>query len=174
MKQLKLKMGQSYKKQFGGELLIGQRKTQRPLSIKKPIHLVLRSSQSKVFVPWNRSLEELIYRIAKQFNVKIYDLSLNWSHIHSIIMIKDRKDYVRFIRALTSILAQKIKLKFGKVTSVFNLRPFTRILEWGRDFNNVLDYVLLNQLESVGLIERSKAMITNKKRPSILFPRLGS
>lgn len=105
MKQLKLKMGQSYKKQFGGELLIGQRKTQRPLSIKKPIHLVLRSSQSKVFVPWNKSLEELIYKTAKQFNIKIYDLSLNWSHIHSIIMIKDRMDYVRFVRALTSILA---------------------------------------------------------------------
>ena len=156
MKQLKFKYGPSYKKSFGGELLLGKRKSVRPLANTKPIHLVIRSSQSKVFIPWNRSLEKLIYKLADKFNIKIYDLSLNWSHIHSLIMIKDRKDYLGFIRALTSIVAQRIRAKLGAQTKVFPLRPFTRILEWGRDFENVLNYVLLNQLESVGLIRRQK------------------
>lgn len=154
MKQLKLKCSNSYKKEFGGELLVGRRKTQRPLSIKRPIHLVLRSTQSKVFIPWNRSLEKLIYKLAQRFNIKIYDLSLNWSHIHSVILIKSRQDYVGFIRALSSILAKKIRLAKGFSTPIFTLRPFTRILEWGRDFANTLNYVLINQLESVSLINR--------------------
>ena len=125
---------------------------------------MLRSSQSKVFVPWNRSLEKLIYKVAAQFHITIYDLALNWNHIHFIIMIKNRQDYVKFIRALTSILSQKIKLKFGKATEVFGLRPFTRILEWGRDFKNTLSYLLTNQLESVGLIKRLKPQKTSSKR----------
>ena len=156
MKQLKFKYGRDYKKAFGGELLLRKRKVARPLSTKNPIHLVIRSSQTKVFIPWNRSLEGLIYTLAKKFNIKIYDLSLNWSHIHALMMIKDRRDYVGFIRELTSRMAQKIRLKLGGRAEVFTLRPFTRIIEWGRDFNNVLDYVLLNQLESLNLIARKQ------------------
>ncbi len=37
MKQLKFNFGRNYKKQFGGELLVGKKK-QRPLVVKKPIH----------------------------------------------------------------------------------------------------------------------------------------
>ncbi len=127
---------------------------------------MLRSSQSKVFVPWNRSLEKLIHKVAAQFHITIYDLALNWNHIHFLILIKDRQDYVKFIRALTSILSQKIKLKLGKGTKVFGLRPFTRILEWGRDFRNTLNYLLTNQLESVGLIKRLKKQKKNQREAS--------
>ena len=134
MKQLKMKFAKNYKKQFGGELLIGKRKTQRPLSTKKPIHLVLRSDTVKLFTPYNSSLEKLIYRTAGRFQIRIYDLALNWNHIHAVIMINDRKDYVAFIRALTSLISTKIKSKLKNLTTVFTLRPFTRILEWGRDF----------------------------------------
>ena len=154
MKQLKMKFANNYKKQFGGELLIGKRKSQRPLSTKKLVHLIVRSSQNKVFIPWNRSLENLVYRLADRFGLKIYDLSLNWSHIHAIIMIKDRKDYIGFIRALTSLLAQRIRARLVAEKTIFTLRPFTRILEWGRAFSHALDYLLINQLESVGLINR--------------------
>ena len=104
MKQLKIKFAHSYKRQFGGELLIGKRRSQRPLSTKKPIHLVLRSKTVRLFKPHNKSLEKLIYRMAGKFNIRIYELAPNWNHIHAIVMIKDRNDYVRFIRALTSLM----------------------------------------------------------------------
>ena len=162
MKQFKF--NSTYKKSFGGELLIVKRKTQRPLSMKKPIHLVLRSSQAKVFIPWSRSLEKLIYNLADRFHVKIYDLSLNWNHIHSVIMIKDRKNYNQFIRALTSLLAEKIRRHLKITTPIFTLRPFTRILEWGRDFERALDYLLLNQLESLNLVNRLEKDLRKKLR----------
>ena len=156
MKQLKMKIKTSYQKQFGGELLVNIRKSQRPLSLKKPIHLVLRSDTVKLFNPNNTNLEKLIYRVAGQFQIRVYDLALNWNHIHAIIKIKDRKDYVRFIRALTSLIAVKIKSIIKDLKAVFTLRPFTRILEWGRDFKSTQDYVYQNQLEAFGLIRRMK------------------
>lgn len=121
----------------------------------------------------NLTSDEIIKNnLAAQFHITIYDLALNWNHIHFLILIKDRQDYVKFIRALTSILSQKIKLKFGKGTEVFELRPFTRILEWGRDFRNTLNYLLTNQLESVGLIKRLKKQ-KKSKQVTIWVPCLG-
>lgn len=157
MRQLKFKFANNYKKEFGGELLAGKRKSKRPLSTKKPIHLVIRSSQRKVFLPNNKSLQDLIQRMANRFNIKIYDLALNWSHIHAVILLKDRADYAKFIRALTSIMADRVRKKLGSETEIFCLRPYTRILEWGRDFKNALNYTWLNYFESFGWIKRSKS-----------------
>lgn len=101
--------------------------------------------------------------MAGRFQIRIYDLALNWNHIHAIIMIKDRKDYVAFIRALTSLISIKIKLNLKDLKTVFTLRPFTRILEWGKDFKNTQNYVYLNQLEAFGYIKRKKINNANAK-----------
>ncbi len=157
-------------KSFGGELLKGRRKSKRPLSFKSPIHLVLRAIQSKIFRPGNQSLEKLIHRTAQQNGIQIYELAINWSHIHFAIMVRRRENYLRFIRVLTSKLAMavaKTKMVSQAQTKevsapvaapkLFTLRPFTRILSWGRDFKNALQYLKLNQQESRGeIIRRSK------------------
>jgi REP element-mobilizing transposase RayT len=143
---------------FEGELLKGKRKSKRPLSTKAPMHLILRSSQSKVFRPTNQRLEKLIHRTAKESGVGIYELAINWSHIHFVIKIQRRENYVKFIRVLTSRLAmavQKIEAPL-KTQKLFTLRPFTRILHWGRDFKNTLEYLGLIQLEAAGFTRRKK------------------
>jgi REP element-mobilizing transposase RayT len=97
---------------------------------------------------------------AKKFNIQIYEFALNWSHIHLVIRLKDQNDYQKFIRSMTSIIAQKIKMKYcasGRhYEKTFELRPFTRILNWGKDFKNALCYQVLNQLEARGLVVRKK------------------
>lgn len=70
MKQLKMGFLKNYKKEFGGSLLVGKRKTARPLSIKQPIHLVLKSCHKGVFNPGNISLENLIKGQAKTLALK--------------------------------------------------------------------------------------------------------
>jgi REP element-mobilizing transposase RayT len=156
MRQLSFDFTKNYKKEFGGSLLLGKRKSKRPLSTKHPLHLVLKSSYKGVFNPSNKSLRELIQKQSKRFGIKIYDYAVNWSHIHLIIRIKDRTDYLKFIRAITSIIALRAKEFDSKFDQVFTLRPFTRILSWGRDFRNALSYQVLNQLEAVGLARRTK------------------
>lgn len=138
-----------------GSLLIGKRKSKRPISTQSPLHLVLKSDLKGVFNPGNRRLEKRIRSLAQKFNLKIYDLALNWSHIHCVIRIKDRGDYNAFVRALTGTIALKIRKSIRDIAAVFTLRPFTRILSWGRDFKNALNYQVLNQLEAWGLIQRA-------------------
>ena len=60
MKQLFFDFIQGYKKEFGGSLPVGKRKSKRPLSTKHPIHLILKSSQKGLFNPMNISLDQLI------------------------------------------------------------------------------------------------------------------
>jgi hypothetical protein len=160
MKQISFGFCKNYKNSFGGGLLVGKRKTKRPLSTKKPIHLILKSMHKGVFVPGNQSLEKLIFSQAKKFNIQIYEFALNWSHIHLVIRLKNQNDYHKFIRSMTSIIAQKIKMKYCATgrhyEKTFELRPFTRILSWGRDFKNTIHYQVLNQLEARGLVVRKK------------------
>ena len=56
-----------------------------------------------------------------------------------------------FIRTLTSLLVSLLsKLKGKSLKGLFDLRPFTRILSWGRDFRNVIHYHELNDMEARG------------------------
>ncbi len=148
----------------GGSLLEGKRKGRRALSTKHAIHLVLKSNLKGVFSPGNRRLEQLIQNTAERFHIRVYSTALNWSHMHFVIKIKDRKNYNAFVRVLTSALAIKIRKYKNFAGKVFTLRPFTRILNWGRDFKNVLSYLEINQLESSGFLIRSKKTKKVKKK----------
>ncbi len=96
MRQSSFGFLKDYKKEFGGALLQGKRKVKRPLSTKHPIHLVLKATQKNVFSPGNLGLEKLVRYQCKKLGIQIYDLALNWSHLHCLIKIKDRKNYIGF------------------------------------------------------------------------------
>jgi hypothetical protein len=183
MRQTSFGFRKDYKKEFGGSLLLGKRKSKRPLSTKHPIHLILKADQKGVFNPSSQKLNSLIRKTARLFNIQIYDLAVNWSHIHFLIRFKQRNDYVKFIRALSSLLTEFSNISEPQCSSgrspiqtaeisdstvqkrkLFTLRPFTRILAWGRDFRNAFSYLSLNQQESFGLIDRKKKVNLSKNR----------
>ena len=174
MKQFELGFIKNQKsaKCFGGELLTNKRKSKRPLSPNLPLHLVLRSTSKIVFSPHNFRLEKLIHQIANESNIRIYEFAINWSHLHFVILAKTREDYNYFVRVLSSKLAMAIqKSQTIKAKKLFALRPFTRILTWGRDFKNARAYMILNQKESRGEIKRekkvkSKIQLKQTGRPS--------
>ena len=171
------KQSQKYAKGFGGELLLGKRKEKRPLSDKKPMHLILRSDSVKVFTPTNKSLKNLIYRTAEKYSIKIYELALNHTHIHLVVKLKNNDSYNTFIRELTSKMANAIRRFFKSICgaqsrqkancvdlkTILSHRPFSRILDWGRDFQNCIDYVILNINESMGWLVRLK----EKPKPNL-------
>ncbi len=166
MQEFDFKAANKSRKEHGGSPLEGKRKGSRALSTKHAIHLILKSDLKGVFNPGNRRLEQLIRNTAERFQVRVYSMALNWSHIHFVIKIKDSKDYNAFIRLLTSILAIKIRKHKNFPSKVFTLLPFTRIVTWGRDFKNVLSYLELNQLESLGLFVRPKKRKMTRKKTS--------
>jgi hypothetical protein len=77
---------------FGGEYLVGRRKSKKPLSTRDPLHLVLRTDCGPVFRPQNLRLEKLIQRLARESGVRLYELAINWSHIHFVLHFKRREN----------------------------------------------------------------------------------
>ena len=162
MRQTNFEFLKDYKKQFGGSLLVGKRKSARPISTKHPLHLVLKSSDKSYFNPTNSQLEKIIRTQAEKYSITIYDYALNWSHIHVLLRVPSRRDYLAFIRTLTALIVAYLSKALGKnLKGLFDLRPFTRVVSWGRDFKRAFDYQTLNQLEALGMITRVKK---NKKR----------
>jgi len=178
MRQLGFSFQNDYKKEFGGSLLQGKRKSARPLSTKKPTHLILKCSGKSVFNPSNRKLEKLIRHQANKYGIKVYEVALNWSHFHLLIKLPSREAYVAFIRTVTSLIVSFVSKSKGFVSkgngvnlktkdldlkSIFDLRPYTKILSWGKQFQRVVEYVELNTLEALGLIVRAKKDSARKK-----------
>jgi REP element-mobilizing transposase RayT len=144
------------KKAYGGSLRKkAANRGARPLCTKRSIHLILWSSEAKgakSFIKNRRVLELTLSKIAKRFGVKIYRIGNAGNHIHLVVKLTNRYLYSGFIRALTGTLALKLRIKW-------DFRPYTRIIEWGRDFKTVCEYVFLNQLEGVGAIPYSSTRL---------------
>lgn len=142
----------AYKNEFGGSRMVGRRKGARPLSTKLPIHLVLRSTQSearRVFSYRSKRNRQILAQLAKRFHIQIYESVFNYTHLHLVIRIPHRQNYVGFIRQLSSRLSRLANLKRG---ALFGLRPYTRILSWGREFKTVMSYMNKNYVEAIGTI----------------------
>ncbi|MBY0384206.1 transposase [bacterium] len=130
----------------GGSLLKGRRKTERVLNSRKPMHLVLKTKSAFSLFKQKNKLQAVLKKQAKTFGIKIYSESIQVDHWHLCLKITNRRLYRGFIRSLTGIIARQL----GK--GLWELRPYSRIVEWGRDFLNVTDYLLLNHCEASGIV----------------------
>ncbi len=147
-------------KECGGSQALNKRKCKRVLAVKSPIHLVLRSDKAKgiySFVNHQATLNKLITRLAKKHRIKIYSYAINWNHIHFVIRIFDQQNYKHWIRDLAGQIVQCISLKTKThLSKFFTVRPYTRLVSWGREFKTVMDYQILNKMEIFGLRPRKK------------------
>lgn len=129
---------------FGGELLKGKRKSKRPLSSKVPLHIVLRANQSTLYRN-RKSVQNFWDKFARQFGIVTYELAICSNHVHAVARIQSQRQYNRFIQSFSGAVAKTLKLKWV-------LRPFTRLVTWGKDFKKVCAYVILNMKEAEGVV----------------------
>jgi REP element-mobilizing transposase RayT len=162
------------KNYFGGEYLKNNRKSQRPLDFKKTTHLVLRLKPllPALMNPRDKNLRKGFCKIADKYNIKVYQLVFNHTHLHAAVLIPDRQAYVSFIRELTS----KLVVYFSKITKIqfkkiFLNRPFTRIVDWGKGFQKLMNYLAKNEKESgVQQVQfNSKEKIRSKESGQLLL-----
>jgi hypothetical protein len=135
----------------GGELAIGKRKSHRPLAAGHPIHLVLKSSETNplnngkrcsLLNPTNRMLEKIVHEQAIKYGIRIVqEIALNWSHAHIAIVVPTRKAYKSFIRTLTARIVRYLsKITKRKLAGLFDLLPFTRVLNRNENPKDLKDY----------------------------------
>lgn len=172
MKQLQLISEFNSKKEHGGTFSVGKRRKRRPLVLKKPLHLVLRSD----FAHGPRSLtrhrplvEKIIAKAKKKFAVSVYETAIVSNHIHLLVMGRTRRDLQNFFRVVAGHIAQELLRQFPvlpserqkrggasgnreKKNKFWQTRIYSRIVSWGREFSNVKNYVIRNTLEALGLI----------------------
>jgi REP element-mobilizing transposase RayT len=156
-KQLSLFNEMQVSKTFGGQSLVGKRKSKRPLSTKLPIHLILRANQqvkrkqvAKVFSFRGKKNNFILNSVAKRFQVKVYQSVFNHTHLHLIIVIPSRHAYIGFVRILSAKLSGLAGLPKGQL---FALRPYTRIASWGRQFQKLINYMKKNSCEAIGGVD---------------------
>ena len=159
--------------EHGGELRKGHRKLYRPFDPKRPLHLTLRSGRARG--DWSlldqkneRRVRHLIYRFAEKNRVKIYKYANSGNHLHLLVQSKRHQDFKNFLKTISGMIARAITgARKGKPTGRFwDSLAWTRIVNWGRDFRNALDYVLMNEMEGAEVWRRewSKSLKT-KPRP---------
>jgi REP element-mobilizing transposase RayT len=146
---------------FGGSLLTSNPKVARPLSKKEAIHLVLKSdratgSRSMLNKENARRIDFIIRSHAKQAGIRIYHLVNVGNHLHIVIKLRDIKLFASFIKSISGIIARhvlkkergpadKILESKGKASNFWIARPFTRIIAWGKDYNNLRRYMEKNR-----------------------------
>jgi hypothetical protein len=162
-------------KKFGGSMLKGNAREQRPIAVKRPIHLVMKSSraqgeQSFLSKKRARRIEDLVHRQGRLHGVQVYRFANSGNHLHLVIKPISRRAFNTYIRAISGLIARiTLGAEKGKAVGLkfWDARPFTRIVEWGRDYKNVCHYVLQNTLEAVGFIPyrpRKETRSGSKKR----------
>jgi REP element-mobilizing transposase RayT len=122
------------------------------------MHLVMRSTLAvgpRSFLRKRRQIEELIRKVGRSKGVKVYRLANAGNHLHMIVLPRSRPAYQAFIRTLSGLIARiTLGVERGKAQGkkFWDALPFTRILEWGRDYRTTCDYLLQNTLEALGFI----------------------
>ena len=144
---------------FGGDSAKGKRKSARPISTQKKMHIVPKSEKLK-FIRNLKYFGEGLKKFAQQFDFKLYDYKFKGSHVHIVLRFYRRDSYAKFIRAFTGFVATKAGQK-----GLFNVRPFTRFIEWGKDALRMADYLLLNEFETKGLGKTQGRKLLAQLRP---------
>ncbi|MBI2606994.1 MAG: hypothetical protein HYW49_13050 [Deltaproteobacteria bacterium] len=144
--------------EFGGRPTRGKRKTARPIATKRAMHLVLRSSKARASLsllnPAKRKIVDRAIRAAEErFPVRIYGRANVGNHIHFVLKARTHGAYRAFIRYLSGRIAFEVTgAKKGRAAGRFwDSIPYSRVLEWGRDFINARIYITKNLFEGEGI-----------------------
>ena len=155
------------KETFGGVAIKGHARESRPLSMKRPIHLVMRSSRAqgdKSFLRKTNSakIEKIVEKHARACGVKIYDFANGGNHLHLIVRLTNRPLFKKFLRIISGLIArhilgaEKFSAQLKEKQKFWDALPFTRIAKWGPSYEILKSYFVLNKLEALGFVKWEK------------------
>lgn len=146
MKQKTLFKISDYTSEHGGSLQESKRKSRRPLSCNLPHHFVLSADIQDCgsLVRHAQTIRNSIREHAEKYKVVVHEIAVNSNHCHLAISFDNRLSYLSFIRTVTAALARTIQVKW-------KLLPYSKMVHWGKEFENLRWYIERNALEAQGL-----------------------
>jgi REP element-mobilizing transposase RayT len=145
--------------EHGGSTGRGRRKIARPLTTRRPIHLVLRSSLARG--PWSlrrrtteASIRSALRELAGRYHVRVYEYANSGNHLHLLVRARRRPSFQAFLRAFAGLAARIATgaQRGNPVGRFWDDLAYSRLLHWGKEFRCVRDYVARNDLEAKGLL----------------------
>src|SRR4051794_3865148 len=97
--------------QHGGDVRRGQRKLERPVSTRRPMHLVLASHRARGPLSLRKhdpAVREVLRRMARRFEIRIYDFANVGSHLHLVLRARRREAFQGFLRSFAGIVASRV------------------------------------------------------------------
>lgn len=149
----------------------------RPLSINKPVHLVLKANRFHMRTGFrshraHQIVVRTIKRYAKMFFIKVEQVAICGDHCHLLVRLPRRAQGQHFFRVVAGQIAQEFG-KQGLLKSVTGtskaqiketvrqpklwlFRPFTRVVTGFGAYKIIRDYIQLNKKEAEGKIAYKK------------------
>jgi len=138
--------------EHGGDVGRGRRKLERPVSTRRPMHLVLTSRRARG--PWSlrkhdRVVRDVLRSMARRFDIRIYDFANVGSHLHLVVRARRRDAFQGFLRSFAGVVARRVTGARRGCPSgpFFSGLTWSRVVSWGRDYLGLRHYVFRNQIE---------------------------
>jgi REP element-mobilizing transposase RayT len=99
-------------KGFGGIHLKGNNaREQRPIAVRRTMHLVMRSSLATGELSFlrpkrARKIHELVHRLGKRHQVRVYRFANAGNHLHLLVKPKSREAFKAFLRSISGVIAR--------------------------------------------------------------------
>jgi REP element-mobilizing transposase RayT len=151
----------------------GRRKTARPFHPKLALHITMRSNRARgawSMLKTGRRLmvQDLAHRTARKHRIELYRFANVGNHLHLLVKAKDRAGLRGFLREFAGVLAARITGAIkGRPQKFWDAPAWSKIVEWGRQFENTARYILLNLMETSGL--RDPALLARLERDGVLW-----
>jgi|SRR5579859_1253309 len=138
--------------EHGGEVRVGKRKLERPLDVRRPLHVVLRSTRATG--AWSlqtgkndRVLRTRLRRYALRYAVRVYQFANAGNHLHILLRPTCRIGLQNFLRVFAGVGARLVTgaRKGNPVGRFWDFLAYSRVVAWGRDFFGVRKYVRTNE-----------------------------
>jgi hypothetical protein len=141
--------------EHGGDIRRGRRKLERPVSVRKPIHVTLHSDRAHgdwSMLRHQRRVREALRVCARRSAVRIYDLANVRTHLHLLVRARQRPAFRAFCgRSLASSREPSPARDEGAPVvggRFWSGLAWSRVVTWGREYWNVRRYIFHNQIEA--------------------------
>src|SRR6267378_6428069 len=121
--------------EHGGAIRRGRRKLERPVSVRRPMHVVLTSHKARG--PWSLRKHEGVVRdtlraMAYRFGIRIYDFANVGTHMHLLVRARRRDSFQAFLRSFAGIVARRVTgARRGRPSGrFFSALAWSRVVGW--------------------------------------------
>lgn len=103
-----------------------------------------------------------VHSAADRYRVRVHRFENVGNHLHLLISTPSREAFQNFLRTMSGAIAMFVtgaKKGQGLKKRFWDLLAWSRVVNWGRDFQVVKTYFFKNALESLGIPRGSYQLI---------------